>query len=602
MRVLQRDFPTDLVENCRSTSLKHKVSIKLCPLRRAHRHILQSCLPRQENIEITYDYSRALRVFRKVAAAAVVASLLSGVAGGAHAQVASVPSPEDSAEPFAVDGVKRPFNLSGDNAMRDVALPYIVSWLRTDVSPGLNDASVLFRYFTILFNAAFDAVAPYDDTAVGVYSRLGRRPASQSLSNFYPNIAVMYAVYHSMLEMAPHRTEQWRQMMRDVNLDPDDVTEDLARAAGIGHVAARSVLDARRHDGFNHFGDETPGFPFMDTTGFVPVNSGLEVVDPSRWQPLLVRPGRSGVYVIQNFVTPQYSVTEPYADIDPRDYRVAPPSNSSYANLAAYRAQADRVLERSAGLNDTQKMLVELFDLKARDIILSPTTKDVDDVIEFVQLGFLLHMAQFDAGIVIWQEKLRYDAVRPITAIRYLYGDEMVIAWGGPGAGTVELPASGWVSYVQNADHSDYPSATAAFCAAYAQAFRRYSGSDEIKSFRTLLRAGSSVIEPEVTPARILTISFETWTEYEETCGESRLWAGVHFRPSVEASLEIGGAFGDAAYDYWATLIDGTAPIRGAAEKLAPDPLRDTTVWTAGGDDPQAEDTADSEEPQDTSN
>lgn len=508
-------------------------------------------------------------------AVAVAAALIFGSSGSALAQVASVPSEEDSGALFAVDGVKPFFNMHFDNAMRDVALPYIVSWLRTDISPGMNDASILFRYFTILFNAAFDAVAPYDDTAVGVYSRLGRRPATQRPAtqfarNYYPNIAVMYAVYHSMLEMAPHRTEQWRQMMLSVNLNPDNFSENVATAAGIGHAAARSVLDARRHDGFNHFGDETPGFPFMDTTGFQPVNGGLEVIDPSRWQPLLVRQGRNGNYVVQNFVTPQYSVTEPYADIDPREHRVGPPSDSNYANLEAYRAQAEAVLELSATLTDERKMLVEFFDLKARDIILSPTTKDIDDTIEFVQLGFLLHMAQWDAGIVAWQEKLRYDAVRPITAIRYLYGDELVTAWGGPGRGTVELPASQWVSYVQNADHSDYPSGTAIFCAAYAQAFRRYSGSEEIESFTTVMRSGSSVIEPETTPLLNVTIEFDTWTEYEETCGESRLWAGVHFRPSVDASLEIGGAFGDAAYDYWTTLVDGTAPLRGRPRSWPP--------------------------------
>ena len=513
------------------------------------------------------------------------------VSAGAAAQVASVPSEEDRGDTFEVEGVKRPFDLRNDNAMRDVALPYIVEWLRTDVSPGLNDASILFRYFTILFNAAFDAVSPLHESAVGVYSRLGRRPVSESGSNYYSNIAVMYAVYHSMLEMAPYRTEQWRQMMRSVNLNPDNFTENLASVAGIGHVAARNVLDARRHDGFNHFGNETPGFPFMDTTGFVPVNTGLEVHDPSRWQPLLTRQGRNGVYTVQNFVTPQYSVTEPYSDIDPRDYRVDPPSDSNYADLEAYTAQVDKVLELSATLTDGRKMLVEFFDLKARDIILSPTTKNVDDTIKFVQLGFLLHMAQFDAGIVIWQEKLRYDAVRPITAIRYLYGDELVTAWGGPGRGTAELPASQWVSYVQNADHSDYPSATTAFCAAYAQAFRRYSGTEDTESFTTALRPGSSVIEPVTTPATNVTIKFKTWTEYEETCGESRLWGGVHFRPSVEASLEIGGAFGDSAYDYWATLIDGTAPIRGAAQKLDPDPLRDTTDWTDNTTDPQTDET-----------
>ena len=144
------------------------------------------------------------------------------------------------------------------------------------------------------------------------------------------------------------------------------------------------------------------------------------------------------------------------------------------------------------------------------------------------------------------------------------------------------------MSYVQNADHPDYPSATTIFCAAYAQAFRRYSGTEEIEDFTTVRPAGSSVIEPLTED---VTISFETWTEYEETCGESRLWGGVHFRPSVEASLVIGGTFGDSAYEYWATLIDGTAPIRGAAQKLDPDPLRDTTNWTDSSDESQADET-----------
>ena len=535
-------------------------------------------------------------------AAVVVTSMVFALSGGAVAQVASVPSDADQGDGLEVENAKRFFDMERDNAMRDILLPHVVSWLQADVSPGLNDASILFRYFTTLFNVAFDAVAPYHETAVGVYSRLERRPSWESVNNRRPNVAVMYAVYHSMIEFAPHRTEHWRRMMTLRGLDPDASTEDQSTPEGIGYAAARGVLDARRHDGFNQFGDETPGFPFMDTTGFVPVNTPHVLHDPSRWQPLIVRPGRGGVYISQTFVTPQYSVTEPYADIDPREYRVDPPSDSDHDDLETYRAQVDRVLERSANLTDEQKMLVEFFDLKARDIILSPATKDVDDVIEFAQLGFLLHMAQWDAGIVAWQEKARYDAVRPITAIRYLYGDELVPAWGGPGRGTVELPASEWVSYVQNADHPDYPSATTIFCAAYAQAFRRYSGTEEIEDFTTVRPAGSSVIEPLTTPTEDVTISFETWTEYEETCGESRLWGGVHFRPSVEASLAIGGTFGDSAYDYWATLIDGTAPIRGAAQKLDPDPLRDTTNWTDSSDETQADETDTTESSQDAAN
>ena len=52
------------------------------------------------------------------------------------------------------------------------------------------------------------------------------------------------------------------------------------------------------------------------------------------------------------------------------------------------------------------------------------------------------------------KEKIHYDAVRPLTAIRYLYKDGNVTSWGGPGKGTVDnLPADQWRSYLGDADH-----------------------------------------------------------------------------------------------------------------------------------------------------
>ena len=175
---------------------------------------------------------RLLGISRAVVAAVVVTSMVFALSGGAVAQVASVPSDADQGDGLEVENAKRFFDMERDNAMRDILLPHVVSWLQADVSPGLNDASILFRYFTTLFNVAFDAVAPYHETAVGVYSRLERRPSWESVNNRRPNVAVMYAVYHSMIEFAPHRTEHWRRMMTLRGLDPDASTEDQSTPAG----------------------------------------------------------------------------------------------------------------------------------------------------------------------------------------------------------------------------------------------------------------------------------------------------------------------------------------------------------------------------------
>jgi hypothetical protein len=125
------------------------------------------------------------------------------------------------------------------------------------------------------------------------------------------------------------------------------------------------------------------------------------------------------------------------------------------------REQAGAVLAVSAALTDHQKMLAEMFDNKLFSIGLSALVVAQSRGFtfdEFVRYDFLTNVAAFDGGIATWNEKHRYDAVRPFSAIRYLYDDRPVTAWGGPGKGTVsDLPASQWLSYLNTADHPEYP-------------------------------------------------------------------------------------------------------------------------------------------------
>jgi hypothetical protein len=167
-------------------------------------------------------------------------------------------------------------------------------------------------------------------------------------------------------------------------------------------------------------------------------------------------------------------------------------------------------------------------------------------------------VAAFETGIAIWKEKFRFDAVRPFSAIHYLYGNQLVTAWGGPGMGTVsDLPGSEWRSYLNTADHPEYPSASASFCAAHAQAARRFFGSDSF-GWSVLAPQGSSLIEPGITPATDLALGpWNTWTEFEEECGMSRFWGGVHFLASLPAGQEIGRPIGDLAYQFVQAHIAG---------------------------------------------
>jgi hypothetical protein len=168
-------------------------------------------------------------------------------------------------------------------------------------------------------------------------------------------------------------------------------------------------------------------------------------------------------------------------------------------------------------------------------------------------------MAAFDTAIAVWNQKAKYDAVRPFSAIEYLYGDNPVTAWGGPGQGTVtDLPASEWQSYLPVANHPEYPSASASFCAAHAQVARHYLGTDTL-GWAIPVAQGSSKIEPGVTPQSNAVLEFPTWTDFESDCGISRLWGGVHFFPSIPAGQYMGHEIGDIAFDYFQSLVDGTA-------------------------------------------
>jgi hypothetical protein len=208
-------------------------------------------------------------------------------------------------------------------------------------------------------------------------------------------------------------------------------------------------------------------------------------------------------------------------------------------------------------------MVAEIFDNKIRSLGFSAVFAALSrglGVLDFIHLDFLTNVAAFDTGIVIWNEKAKWDAVRPFSAIRYLYGKRPVTAWGGPGHGTVtDLPADQWKEYLNVADHPEYPSASASFCAAHAQAARRYLGSDTL-NWLVPAPKGSSLVEPGITPRNDITLAWATWTEFETECALSRLWGGVHFRAAIEEGPPIGRAIGELAYVFVKRHIDGNPP------------------------------------------
>jgi hypothetical protein len=224
----------------------------------------------------------------------------------------------------------------------------------------------------------------------------------------------------------------------------------------------------------------------------------------------------------------------------------------------------DEILEASAALTDEQKVMAEFFDNKLLGIgqALAVAARNHDrqqqlGVHGWAHVYFVDSTAVFDALVGVWHQKAKYDAVRPFSAVRHVYGSRPVSAWGGVGKGTVnDMPADQWASYLNVGDHPEYPSGSTTLCSASAQSLRRFFG-DDVLDWRFPIPAGWTLVEPGITPAKAMELYWPTWTDYVKDCGISRVWGGVHFKKTIERSIEFGAQFGDLAYEYVRRYIDG---------------------------------------------
>ncbi|WP_234380158.1 DUF6851 domain-containing protein [Streptomyces sp. CMB-StM0423] len=436
---------------------------------------------------------------------------------------------------------------------------------------GPMDATVLVYLTHLTMTAWFDALAPYHPTAVGRHTRIARRPASESHTNRNKNVAALHAANVVFASVFKERVAAFRQVMTTLGLDPDDQSTDPSSPVGIGNLAAKGVLKARARDGMNLFGDEGRkyhGQPYEDYTGFEPVNTAYKLVNPSKWQPARTPhrrrvgggPGDKGIFTVQHMVTPQMGLVKPDTYRHPSQFRLAPPDHLDHTDPRRFKRSVDEILEASATLDDERKVKTEFFDNKFLGIGQSTKAAGIAhdlELDEWVHLIYTSSLAQVEDLIAAWHFKVKYQAPRPFSAIRHVYGKQKVSAWGGPGIGTVhDMPADEWTSFIPVGDHPDYPSGSTTLCAAEAQAARRFLGDDRL-DWTWPIPAGWTLTEPGITPSEDMELHYDTWTEFVKDCGYSRVWAGVHFKTTVERSMEFGTQFGDLAYEFVQRYIKG---------------------------------------------
>lgn len=416
--------------------------------------------------------------------------------------------------------------------------------------------TITSRYLALISISVFDAWSRYDEKAIPVYlTGVERQEASnQTLKN--KEIAISYAAFRTMSEYYYSDKVLFTNFMKELGLDPTNETLDPNTPQGIGNLAAKAIIEARRGDGSNQYGEESGsnGQPYLDYVGYKPVNSADENIDPNRWQPKYFSDGKGGKFA-PGCLTPYWDKVKPIALKSGDQFRPGPPPLIGSEQL---EKEVKEVIDMQTNLTDYQKALVEFMRdgpqsvqqaghwLKfAQDV----SRRDNHTLDEDVKMYFYNQVVAMDSFIASWDSKMFYDYARPYALVHEYYSDKKIKAWGGEGKGMIEMEGKDWRPYSPEIflcpPFPSYVSGHSTISGGCGEALKIWTGSDEFGSTAELV--AGAMTEPD-NLGDTITLEFPTFTEAAEMAGTSRVLGGYHIQSDNIAGLKLGR---DVAKEVW---------------------------------------------------
>ena len=506
-----------------------------------------------------------------------------------------------------------------------------------------NGPPIVARALAIAHTCMYDAWAAYDDVAVGTTDTRGsrRRPPGQRtagnkgkaisfaayrcLSNLYPDGSLPPPLAQPSVRLSAMLLNLGYDLSEACHTDEDCRITNPKTAAEIGNVAAQAVIDARRHDGSNQYGDlppapcpvspwpqpcaagtygQTSGNPTRtgpysdydagDYEPYVPVNPLMgycnplvavcerqDIADPNHWQPLIFGNGQacldSGAGTeetcagIQTFIAPHWERVTSFALTSASqfdDVMTIPPPDY-LKNSGRYQNDVKDMIEFSRSLNTRRKLIVEYWaDGPSSELppghwgVFAQFVSQRDDhtIDQDAKMFFAMHNASFDAGIVAWHIKRKYNGVRPITAVRFAKRGQTITAWGGPGRPIEPIPGEKWSPYNPGTNLTPafpgYFSGHSVFSRSSATVLALFTSSDDF-GFSTVLPPNFGRVEPGI-PTAPTKFSYATFSEAAREAGRSRLFGGIHFVDDNTTAQQVGQLIGVQAWSKALTYFNGT--------------------------------------------
>jgi hypothetical protein len=458
-----------------------------------------------------------------------------------------------------IDGIKgkvRPRNEIGDPAV-NVALQWNDTAL-TALKNSKTPPTIAARILAIAHAAMYDAWAPYDTTAVAsLPGGFARQPQSQS-SLVNKSSAISYAAYRTLVNLIPSQVTAFNNLMiNDLEYDATVTSMSGGSPPSIGNLAAALQLAAHKSDGSNQAGDKG-GAAYSDYSGYQPVNTPDLITDPNHWQPL-----RNADGSVQTFLTPFWGQVTPFALQSASQFRPQqpPPQAGNWLYLQRMRD----ALQQNTELDDQSKMSAEYWDDATgtetsvghwNRIGEGISNRDQHTLDQDVTMFFAINAAQLDTSIAVWDAKRFYDSIRPVSALHYYLGGDMLQGWISPGQNSVTVPGSSWASWIATPPFPEFPSDKSAFATAGAEILKLFTGND-VYVASVSFAAGASVYDPRNTPSSALTIGWFTFSQIAEGAQTSSGPGGVDFEEAELQGAAMGRAVADVAWSRYSQLIRG---------------------------------------------
>lgn len=419
--------------------------------------------------------------------------------------------------------------------------------------------TITSRYLALIFVSVFDAWSRYDLKAIPVYlSGVERQELNeQNLKN--KEIAISYAAFRTMNEYYFSDKELFANFMKQLGLDPTNETLDPNTPEGIGNLAAKATIEARKGDGSNHYGEEegSNGEPYFNYVGYEPINSADSNINPNRWQPKYFSDGNGGRFA-PSCLTPYWDKVIPITLKSGDQFRPGPPPMIGSKQL---ELEVKEVIEMQANLTDYQKALVEFMRdgpqsvqqaghwLKfAQDV----SRRDNHTLDQDVKMYFYNQIVAMDSFIASWDSKMFYDYARPYALVHEYYSNQKIKAWGGEGKGMMEIDGSEWRPYSPEIflcpPFPSYVSGHSTISGGCGEALKLWTGSDEFGSTAELV--AGAMTEPD-NLGDTITLIFPTFTEAAEMAGTSRVLGGYHIQSDNIAGLELGRNVAKEAWSFY---------------------------------------------------